>query len=539
MVERADKVGRTHVGRWVLRVGVVAVAVVAASCAPPAIPVTPIPIPVTEHLVDGGLAGVSFAKAADVTGDSTDELIVSKFGSPTTTPGTVTIYQRGADLDTWTEVPVVTPADGILFPNDTEVADLNGDGLEDLIVSGGFFSCSFSGTGCGSLQWYEQGPAGSFTRHDIVSPANSRFYHRAIVTDVDGDGITDVVTVGETFTTARTEWYRGTALEGADRFEDRARVIGAGGGSLPVVADVDGDGDDDVVSPQYFQPGTRPSSGSNARVSRHRRSPAGTWVRHTAAGANLGRGFEVELVPDLLGDGVARWIGTNHQNTNFDMTEDSAVFLFDPGVDPTQPWSRTTISTGIQSRPKSPTTLAPGLLGTGDVNGDDRIDVVVSGDGDERLFVLLQNADTSFTTYTLADRHGSGRRRRGHRSRRRRQARGPLHQLRAGRRQALRVRGLSTMRRRPVITAEAILAVLGVMAFTAGVTKRWVLDPLAEAFAELSPNGKAARRGAPGVRRRRRHRARTSAPPPLGHGCPTGGRGPGAATAGHESPAGP
>ncbi len=48
------------------------------------------------------------------------------------------------------------------------------------------------------------------------------------------------------------------------------------------------------------------------------------------------------------------------------------------------------------------------------------------------------------------------------------------------------------MRRRPVITAEAILAVLGVVAFTTGVTKRWILDPLGDAFAELSPNGKAA-----------------------------------------------
>ncbi len=404
MIHRRNHTG-TRRARGIGLGAVAALAVLAAACTPPAIPVPPLPIPVTEHLVDGGLPGVSFAKAADVIGDPGSELVVSKFGSPTTDPGTVTIYEVGADLDTWTQTPVVTPADGIRFPNDTEVADLNGDGLTDLIVSGGFFSCSFSGTGCGSLQWFEQGPAGSFTRHNIAAPDNSRFYHRAIVTDVDGDGITDLVTVGETFTTARTEWYRGTALGGADRFEDAALIIGAGGGSLPVVADVDGDGDDDVLSPQYFQPGPaviwfeRTGEPSAA-------TPAGTWVRHTVAGANLGRGFEMELVPDLLGDGVARWIGTNHQNTNFDMTEVSGVFLFDPGADPTQPWGRTLISSGIQSRPKSPTTLAPGLLGTGDVNADGRTDVVVSGDGDARLFVLLQNADTSFTTYTLADDMG-------------------------------------------------------------------------------------------------------------------------------------
>ena len=47
------------------------------------------------------------------------------------------------------------------------------------------------------------------------------------------------------------------------------------------------------------------------------------------------------------------------------------------------------------------------------------------------------------------------------------------------------------MSRRPVITAEAILVVVGIAAFVAGISKRWVLDPLAEAFNGLSPNNKA------------------------------------------------
>lgn len=377
----------------------VATFAVAGACTPPADPVADLPVPVTQHVVTASVPGVSFAKAADVIGDGDEELVVSRFGQPTSSPGTVTLYERGATLDDWTNVPVITAADGVRFPNDTEVADIDGDGLQDLVVSGGFFSCSFSGTGCGSLLWMQQGPAGTFTRHDVIAPDNERFYHRTIVTDVDGDGITDLLTVGETFDSARTEWYRGTSGTGAARFGSTPLVIGAGGGSLPVVEDVDGDGDDDVVSPQYFQGGDavvwfeRVADPSPA-------APAGQWVRHSA-NWGIGKGFEIELVRNLRGDGVDRWIATNHQNDTFQPETPSAVWELTPPADPTGPWAAAKLSTGIQARPSSPTSLAPGLFGAGDVDGDGRTDLVVSGDGDARLFTMLQGADGSFSTYVL------------------------------------------------------------------------------------------------------------------------------------------
>lgn len=393
-------------GRWAIGAVSLTLALVAASCVPPTpVPLDPVPLPVTEYLVAEDVPGVAFATAADVIGDDAEELIVSQFGLPLTEPGTVTIYERTGGLDEWTPTPVVTEEDGILFPNDITVADLTGNGLADLVIGGGFFLCEFTGGPCGSLQWFEQGPPGEFTRHNVIAPDNRRFYHRAIVTDVDGDGITDLVTVGETSTSARTEWYRGTDLEGEERFESTPRIIGSGGGSLPVVADVNGNGSEDVVSPQFFQPGAavvwfeRLEDPSEA-------NPAGVWQRHTVAGAGLGRGFEVRLVPDLFGDGEARWLGTNHQNTNFDMTAESAVYRFDQGPDLTERWPATAVSTGIQARPTSPNTLAPGLFGTGDLDGDGRTDIVVSGDGDSRLFVLLQNDDQTFTTYVLDDDMG-------------------------------------------------------------------------------------------------------------------------------------
>lgn len=44
----------------------------------------------------------------------------------------------------------------------------------------------------------------------------------------------------------------------------------------------------------------------------------------------------------------------------------------------------------------------------------------------------------------------------------------------------------------PLVNSEVVFAVLGVMAFVTGVTKRWILDPLGEAFDSLAPSSKAA-----------------------------------------------
>lgn len=402
-----ERVSKGDPSRWAQRLAAVgALVLTSAACVPDTgTPIDDVPLDVTEHVVDATVPAVSFARAADVVGDTDDELIVSAFGSPSTAPGTITIYQRGATLDEWTKIPVVTAADNIKFPNDTAVDDVDDDGLPDLIVSGGFFSCAFSGTGCGSLQWYRQSPAGVFTRHNIVRPDSLRFYHRAIPTDVNRDGIDDLVTVGETIDSAVTYWFEGTAAAGDGRFLATPHIIGAGGGSLPVVEDVDRDGDDDVVSPQYFAAGVgvvwfeRTADPSPA-------APDGTWAKRRFSSTGIGKGFEIELVDDLGGDGIARWLGTNHQNTTFNPGVPSALWRFDDGATPSDERRATAISTGVAARPKSPSSLAPGLFGTGDVNGDARKDVVMSGDGDDRLFVLLQDPAGTFTTYRLASDMG-------------------------------------------------------------------------------------------------------------------------------------
>ena len=360
------------------------------ACVPPLPEVPPSPIEFVGHTVEADLAGAAFVVAAQVTGDPAPELVASSFGGGLAGPGLVTLHTRGSDLDDWSTTEIAGAAENIRFPNDPTVADLDADGDADVIVPGGFFLCEFTFSPCGSLQWFEQ-DGGEWIRHQVVADGNARFFHAARLADMDGDTITDIVTVSETSSSARVEWYRGTS--GAERFESTPQVIGNGGGSLPVVHDVDGDVDDDIVSPQFFggtgfvwfERTADPSPGA----------PAGIWETHVITTATAA-GFAVEPVADLLGDGVDRWIASNHTG------DDSAgVFILDQPTDPTGQWTPSRISQGIRIETPEPGSAAPGVIGHGDIDGDGDIDVAVSGDGDPRIFWLRQEDDDTFSTFVV------------------------------------------------------------------------------------------------------------------------------------------
>ncbi|MFD3807655.1 FG-GAP repeat domain-containing protein [Streptomyces sp. NPDC058619] len=155
------------------------------------------------------------------------------------------------------------------------------------------------------------------------------FPNEPALSDVDGDGDRDgrrdLVTVGESArpvtriegrppANARIQVFRG--IGGPERFSSEPIDVAAGGGALlPVVEDIDSDGDLDLVSPQYFEP-------KAAYVWLERTAapspdhPMGTFARHVID-TTQGRAIALRPVRNLYGDGRTTWVGANHTNTAF------------------------------------------------------------------------------------------------------------------------------------------------------------------------------------------------------------------------------
>ena len=374
--------------------------------AAPAPDAAPQPASFTAHSIDADGDGPAYVAVGNLDGDAALEIVASHLGKSGLPPvGSVRVYERGADLDHWTSTTIDA---NVKFPGQPTLHDVDGDGDLDIILPSGFLVCGVFQQPCGALGWYEHTANGTWTRHDLIT-GSGLFFHHVELADIDNDGTLDLVTgaeqkaFGSGSDQAIVQWYKGTST--AARFETTARAIGNGGGSFPRVVDVDGDGDQDVASAEFFVAGgsfawfertANPSDGH----------PAGEWTKHVIAD-DVGPSIDLMPVQDLFGDGMLRYLGTNHSNTAKQPPDpwESAVYVMTPGADPTTPWTKSIISTGIVSRAGSgfAPQAAPGIFGVGDMDDDGDLDVVVSGDGDARVLWIEQTSAGHFATHTLGE----------------------------------------------------------------------------------------------------------------------------------------
>ncbi len=356
-----------------------------------------------RYTVSETVMGAAFAVVADIDGDDHDDIVVSAYGSDINNkPGYGSIFKGSGNLENWTEEAYFGVGEGLRFPTEPHVEDIDADGDKDILLQGGFFLC---GTPCGFMAWFEQSDD-AWIRHDVMENGYEFFFHGSVLADMNNDDRLDIVTVAEKWAAEKAEVpeiYLGN--DGPDRFDKTPLQLGMGLGSVPNVYDIDGDGDLDIASGEFFLPDTftpfsfawfeqiEPIDDDN---------PAGIWERNIIAN-DMGPAIMLGLVPNLYGDGKMYAVGSNHVNEANGDEWESALYAFElvEGAE-TETWPQQKISEGIMSR-KGMGQMAPGVFGWGDVDGDGDIDIAVSGDGDDRIFVLEQNAPGDFATHTLAE----------------------------------------------------------------------------------------------------------------------------------------
>jgi len=186
--------------------------------------------------------GLQSVTVADVNGDGRPDLVVANFSGPA-----VGVLLGNGD---GTFQPVVTYESGGSTPHAVAVADVNGDGKPDLLVTN---QCCEIGTGNGTVGVLLGNGDGTF-QSAITYGAGGVGSYSTAVADLNGDGVLDLVVASESCNKKnKKECGRngavGVLLGNGDGTFQPAVAFGSGGSVAwsVAVADVNGDGKLDVA----------------------------------------------------------------------------------------------------------------------------------------------------------------------------------------------------------------------------------------------------------------------------------------------------
>ncbi|MBW3077614.1 FG-GAP-like repeat-containing protein, partial [Prochlorococcus marinus] len=166
---------------------------------------------------------------ADIDGDGDLDIVSGSYFDDT-----IAWYENNGAADpSWTAVDIATTADGA---HDVHVADMDGDGDLD-IVSASYLD--------DTIAWYENNGAAdpSFTAANIVTNADAA--NDVFLIDLDRDGDMDILSASELDDTIA--WYENNGAANPSWNKIVIATSADGAGSV-FAADIDGDGDLDVAS---------------------------------------------------------------------------------------------------------------------------------------------------------------------------------------------------------------------------------------------------------------------------------------------------
>ena len=238
----------------------------------------------TAHTITTSADGASSVYAVDVDGDG-DMDVLSAF----LRDDTIRWYENDGQADpTFTAHTITTSADGA---HSVYAADVDGDGDMDVLSASLYDD---------KIRWYENdGQTNpSFTTHEITDQADGA--RSVYAADVDGDGDMDVLSASSNDNTVR--WYEN---DGAESFTAHEITTSADGVHSVYAVDVDGDGDMDVLSASE-------RDDKIAWYENNGQAPQPTWTTHTiTTGAD---GAKSVYAADVDGDGDMDVLSASQNN---------------------------------------------------------------------------------------------------------------------------------------------------------------------------------------------------------------------------------
>jgi hypothetical protein len=247
-----------------------------------------------------GVGRVADARAADLDGDGDLDVVAAVFGWYTT-GGTRILWNRGPGADglpRW-ESELLDERNGAMA---VPLVDVDGDGLVDVVI------LISQENEC--VVAYRNRGGGKFLEEKIFTGPHPHFgASNLAVADVDGDGDLDMVLVNGDSLDDSVQWkpWQGvTFLENRGAFPFEARFLGSYYGAHGVdVADLDGDGDLDIVASSFLPRGEGRDPGAPA-------TPGIAWWEQTSPGRFTARALDdgpcvhaSVRAGDLDGDGRA------------------------------------------------------------------------------------------------------------------------------------------------------------------------------------------------------------------------------------------
>lgn len=343
------------------------------------------------------IPNVAFAKIIQDTSNHKSLYFTTFSGNPFAKNTDKVLLYSDASFALQPKVSSPTTIEGSLtWPNEVTYAPSSVFGQDGVVVAGGFLVPGKSNGGI----WFSthgQEWINLFT-------AKNYFYHRVRFFDVDGDGQLDILTCRAT----KPLFGPGTGNLVYLKPEDSSRpmgpwketVVGPHCDTFFEIADLNGDGKDDIISAEFWGNSLTMISSTNPKNSFANPKD----LVYNVIDSHDGHIFDVQLV-DLNGDGKKDVLVTNHQGNK--EAPHGSVYGYEVPQNIKDPWPRHLLATNFTVLQKGFAQASPGSAQAFyPVQGNKPL-IALAGDGSQRAYVLEPNSqdasDWSYNTRQIHD----------------------------------------------------------------------------------------------------------------------------------------